>query len=187
MTIKNRKTFGGVRLFELENTGELLQFFTSTGVTFEHDDSSLSATGIGTDTFAEGDYVTIGASAQSANNTTFRIVTLAADKMTVDGVITDDNAGETITINQTFVGDWFPIDSFTKLVGVIKSPSNCTGYIDQSNDGSTVAYSTPEAVTGGTALAFSVEVVALYARLRIINGGTDQASFLAFVNGRTLT
>lgn len=185
---KKGKVYGAEkRLYKIDSTSELLQYFTSNAVTFATADNSIAATGIGTSTFAEGDTFTVSGASESGNNITFTVVSVTANKIIVAETVTAEAAGATVKINQTYIGPWVETDCFTKVIGVINASGACTGYIDQSNDGVTVAYSTTEDVTGGTPLGFSVENLSLYARLRIVAKDVDQTTMLAFLNGRTLT
>lgn len=179
------------KLHLLDSITELLQYHTSGAVTFAATDNSLAATGIGTSTFAVGDYIVVGGSSQAANNTTHKLATVSANKITVtpDTSITDDNAGETITLNQEYQGEWLDVRRWPKLVGTINCSGNAYLYIDQSASpvGANTDYTTTVTVTGGTAAAFSVETVLPYARIRVRNNGADQTIMRAYLYGRSLT
>lgn len=180
----------GQILHKLDYTAELLQYFTSAAVTFEADDDSLSATSIGTGgAFEVGDHIVVSGSSETTNNTTHTVTVSAANKITCGAsTITDDTPGETIVINQEYQGTWFNVEEWAKLTGVINSSGNCTVYVDQSGNGGTnTDYSSSWAVTGGTALAFSVETICKHARLRIRNNGADQTVMRAYLYGRTIT
>lgn len=138
---------------ELDTTTELLQYFTSAAVTFAALDDSLAATGIGTSTFEAGDYIYVTGSSETDNNTRWLLTSAAANKLIASGAITDDTPGETITLNQEYVGDWCNIELYAKITGVINSSGNCTVYIDQSGDRTNTDYTTTVSVTGGTAAA----------------------------------
>lgn len=182
-------------LHRLDTCTELLQYFTSTGVTFAASDDSLSATQIGTGyAFEVGDYINVSGSSQTANNTTWLVSTSAANKIVVDGAITDDNAGETIVINQEYIGSWVNIERWAKLVGSIVTSGNAYVYIDQSNDDvghpssvTNTDYTTTVTVTGGTAASWSIETVGKYARMRVRNNGADQTTMRAYLFGRAIT
>lgn len=183
-------------LHKLDTCTELLQYFTSGAVTFAASDDSLAATSIGTGAaFEVGDHIVVSGSSESANNTTHTVTISAANKITCGGsAITDDNAGETIVINQEYQGSWVNVERWAKLTGTINSSGNCSVYIDQSSDDvlnassvSNTDYTTTVSVTGGTAAAWSVEVVAKWARLRVRNNGADQTIMRATLWGRAIT
>jgi hypothetical protein len=174
-------------LHQLDKTTELLQYWTGTDVTFAEADDSLAASGIGTTTFEVGDYINVSGSAQTGNNTTHLLTIVAANKLTTGSVITADNAGETIVINQEYIGAWVNVERWAKLTGVINSSGNCSVYIDQSGDKSNVDYTTTVAVTGGTAASWSIETLAKYVRMRIRTNGADQSIMRAYLYGRANT
>lgn len=174
-------------LHQLDYTGELLQFYTATDVVFAEADDSIASTGIGTATFSVGDYISVAGSEVEACNATWLVKTVVADKIVIDGVMTADDAGETITINQEYIGAWVNVDEWAKLVGSINCSGDATIYIDQSGDKSNVDYTSSWAVTGGTSLAYSTEVVQKYARMRIRNNGADQSIMRAYMNGRAIS
>ena len=86
----------------------------------------------------------------------------------------------------SYIGDLQDVTSYAKVTGIIYSDQDCTLYIEQSADGTNVDYSTSFAVTGGTGLAFSVEAVAKYARMRIVNGSVAQTTLRAYMYGRPI-
>lgn len=177
-------------IHQLDHCTELLQYFTSTGVTFAASDDSLSATNIGTGAaFEVGDHINVAASSQTANNTTWTVVTSAVNKITVENGITDDNAGETIKINQEWWGNWVHVDQFTTLAYAIKCPSDAYLYIDWSNSkGTTTDYTTAVTITGSAAgTAAAVAILAPWARMRIRAKDADQASMNAYLNGKRET
>lgn len=171
-------------IFMLAKQDELLQYFTGTAVTFAATDKSLSATGIG-DGLTAGEVFLVSGSSQSGNNVEQTIETVAADKITVIGAITDDTPGETIKLNQVVIGDWKDVSCMSKIVGSITSSGNCTVVIQQSMDGINVDHVTSISVTGGTSKEIDIPVYLPYARLKITNGDADQTIFRAYMCGRT--
>lgn len=68
-------------------------------------------------------------------------------------------------------------NGFSRIVGTVYSDHAGTVYIDWSSDGVNVDYSDSQAVSAATGTKFSFEVVAPYASLRYVNGGTAQTVF----------
>ncbi|GAJ03280.1 unnamed protein product, partial [marine sediment metagenome] len=82
--------------------------------------------------------------------------------------------------NGTYIGSSFGIDGYAKIVGI--SYADRAGAADgleiqQSPDNENWDYASKHSPSAGTALAFSVEVVAPYARPRYVNAGTAQGTF----------
>ena len=175
-----------VVLEQLDKCTELLQYFTSSAVTFAASDSSLAATNIGTG-FTAGDSVVIAASSEAANNTTMTIKTVAAAKLTMYNAVTDDNAGETITITQEWPGEYKETHGFAALTGTINCSGNAIIYIDQSGNGVDTDYTSSWAVTGGTALSFEVSVLLPFAKMRIRTNAADQTTMRAYLYGRKIS
>jgi len=183
-------------LHKLDTCTELLQYFTSGAVTFAASDDSLAATGIGTGgAFEVGDHIVVSGSSESANNTTHTVTISAANKITCGGsAITDDNAGETIVINQEYQGSWVNVERWAVITGSINCSGNAYVYIDQSGDDvnsaadvSNTDYTSTVAVTGGTAQPWNIQVIGKWARLRVRNNGADQTTMRAFMYGRAIT
>lgn len=168
----------------IDSTQEALQYFTSTGVTFAATDDSMSATGIGSGLSA-GDEILVSGSSQSANNTYWTIATVAADKITIDGAITDDNAGETITVTQVYRGDFQVVDHYAKLIASVYCNGNANLYIDFSGDGTNTDYTCTTSITGGTGAITTTEVCMKYARLRLATNAADQTTVRCYLYGRT--
>ncbi len=87
--------------------------------------------------------------------------------------IVDELADSTVAVinnGVTYTGAQFATDGFNKIIGMLFADRNLTLYIDQSWDGAnydeitTVAY-----VANATDEGFSVEIIGLYARIRINN------------------
>lgn len=173
-------------IFELDRCTELLQYFTSGAVTFAAVDDSLSATGIATG-WTAGDTVVIGGSSEAANNTTMVIKTVATGKLTMYDAVTDDNAGETITITQEWPGTYKETKGCVALTGTINCSGNAIIYIDQSANGVDTDYTSSWAVTGGTALSYEVAVLLPYAKMRIRTNAADQTSMRAYLFGRKIS
>lgn len=173
-------------LFFLEEFKELLQYFTSTAVTFAEADDSLAATGIGTG-WSKGDIFLCAASSEAANNVEHTIATVATDKITTTSVITADTPGETIKLNQVVYGSWHDVSCFSQVVGSITSSGNCTVVVEQSHNGVDIDYSASISVTGGTAKEIAQAIYMRYARLKITNGDADQTTFRAYMYGKSVT
>ncbi|QII11243.1 hypothetical protein KsCSTR_18640 [Candidatus Kuenenia stuttgartiensis] len=84
----------------------------------------------------------------------------------------------------TYIGVAKDALPFRNISGTLYSDQNCTLYIEQSQDGENWDYSSSFAVTGGTGTGFVVDVLATFARMRIVNGATPQTTLRAFMNGR---
>lgn len=175
-----------VVLEKLDSCTELLQYFTSTGVTFAASDSSLSATGIATG-WTAGDTVVIAGSSETANNTTMVIKTVATGKLTMFDAVTDDTPGETITITQEWPGTFKETNGFAALTGTINCSGNAIIYIDQSANGVDIDYTSSWAVTAATALSYEVSVLLPYAKMRIRTNAADQTSMRAYMFGRKIS
>ena len=173
-------------LEKLDSCDDLLQYFTSTAVTFAAVDNSLSATGIATGWVA-GDRVVIAGSSAGGNNTTMTIKTVATGKLTMYDTVSDDNAGETITVTQEWPGSFKEVNGFSTLTGVINCSGNAVIYIDQSANGVDIDYTSSWSVTGGTALSYEVAVLLPYAKMRIRTNAADQTSMRAYMYGRKIS
>jgi hypothetical protein len=180
------------QIFQLDHVTELLQYFTSSAVTFATADNSIAATGIGSG-FTAGDKIVISGAAESGNNATFTIVTVASGKLVVSETVTAESPTATVVINQEYQGNWAKCDQCAKIVGTVNCSGNAVVLVDQSQDKVNVDYTsttdanTSYAVTGGTPFAFEVSVVNKNARLRIRNNGADQTAMRAYLNGRTVS
>jgi hypothetical protein len=64
-----------------------------------------------------------------------------------------------------------------RITGLVFADQVGTLYIEQSSDGQNWDLSTDYAVTASDGKGFSEELVAPYARVRFVNGGTDQGAF----------
>jgi hypothetical protein len=88
----------------------------------------------------------------------------------------------------TYTGTKFSTQYYGRLVGTCISDHAGTMYIDQSPDGEHWDYSSSFTLSAATGIAVSVEVIAPWARLRIINGsGAAQTYLRAFVSGRVMS
>ncbi len=164
----------------------LLQTFSSSAVTVDNDPKTYAATAIGTGTFVAGEYVFVSGCAESGNNGTKTLEAVAADLLTVTETTTTEAAGAAVVINEFYHGDWKPIRPFAWLTGTINASQNCTLYVDQSRNGVNVDATNSISVTGGTGEAWKYAVVVSgFARIRILNGGTDQTSMRCILNGMT--
>lgn len=87
----------------------------------------------------------------------------------------------------TYTGASKECDKYARIVGSIFTDHASTLYIDQSQDNTNWDYSSDFAVTANTGLAFSVEVVAPYCRLRVVNSaGAAQTVLRAYMRGRVI-
>jgi hypothetical protein len=162
----------------------LLKTFSSNAVTAATADDSYAATDIGTSTFAAGEHISVAGFSDSANNGTKTLVTVGANKVTVEENLADEAPGDSIVIDEFYYGEWRPIRDFSYLTGTINCDQNCTVYIDQSRDGVNVDNTNSFSVTGGTGESWKYAVVVSgYARVRILNGGTSQTAMRCILNG----
>lgn len=87
----------------------------------------------------------------------------------------------------TYTGSSAASDKYARLVGSIYTDHASTLYIDQSQDNTNWDYSSSFAITASIGLAFSVEVIAPYARMRVVNtAGAAQSTLRSFVRGRII-
>ncbi len=177
---ENQKTF---MLWICEHN---LQTFSSSAVTFATADNSIAATAIGTGTFTAGEYITVSGASENDNNNTFLISTVAAGKLVIASPsVAAESAGASVVINEHYYGAWQSTRDFRYLTGTIYTSQACTLYIDQSRDGVNIDYTDTIAVGAATYEAWVYDVlVSGYARMRIFNGGTDQTSVRAILNGQ---
>jgi len=87
----------------------------------------------------------------------------------------------------TYTGDSVEVDKYTRLCGTVIADQDGTVYIDQSSDGSNWDYTSSFDFTAGNGLAFSVEVIAPYGRLRVTNtSGSAQTYLRAYMFGKVI-
>jgi hypothetical protein len=82
--------------------------------------------------------------------------------------------------NGVFTSEVLNSTGSARITGIVFSDqSSATDgvRIQQSIDGTNWDYESLFTLTGGTGLAFSVELVAAYARVRYVNGATAQTEF----------
>lgn len=85
----------------------------------------------------------------------------------------------------SYTGSTRRTDQYERLTGTIKTDKDSTALIQQSSDGTNWDYETTIAVTAGTGAAFNVDVVGLFARIKITNdAGTDQTYLRGYLIGR---
>jgi hypothetical protein len=176
---ENQKTF---MLWICEHK---LQTFSSSAVTFATADNSIAATAIGTSTFTAGEYITVSGAAETNNNTTSLISTVAAGKLVITSPsVTAESASASVVINEEYYGTYQSTRDFKYLTGTIYTSQACTLYIDQSRDGTNIDHTDTIAVGATTYEAWKYLIlVSGYARFRILNGGTDQTSVRCIMNG----
>lgn len=173
------------KIFMLYITEHLLQTFSSNAVTVDNSPRTFAATDIGTGTFAAGEVISVSGAAESANNSTFTLVTVAADLLTVTETTTTEVAGASVVINEYLYGTWKETRDFRYLTGTINASQPCTLYIDQSRDGVNTDHTDTIVVGAGVAESWNfANVVSGFARVRILNGGTDQTSMRCILYGR---
>lgn len=177
-------------LMQMANTGELLQYYTGTVATTQLT-RAYAGTGIGSGLTA-GDKVFIAGASNAASNGLKTLETVAADVITVVEAIGAGETGLTLTVNQEFISPWIDCQEFAKLVGMVKTSGNAILFCEFSGDkGVTVGYISPsssgQAITGGTPLAFSYEVIAKWARFRLRTNAADQTAVDAYFYGRKIS
>ncbi len=172
-------------LEQLEKVTESLQYFTGSTVITQADRTYTAAT-IGSG-LSVGDTVVIAGAANTASNGTFVLSSVASGAIVVAGPAIGANETASITINQEWPGTFREIHGFAALVGAINCSGNAIIYIDQSGDGANVDYTSSWAVTGGTALSFTVAVILPYAKIRIRTNAADQTSMRAYLYGRKIS
>jgi hypothetical protein len=174
-------------IFSLGLITENLQYITVANGVFATADNSVAVATIG-DGWSEGDTVVISGSNQTGNNREWTYGTVATGKVIlVGGTVTADVAANTTVCKQTAYTPWRDISTFAKLCTAATTTGDCTIYVQQSQDGSTVDASTTVAVTGGTPASSEVAVLCRYGRLRVINATADQTSVRIVFNGRTVS
>jgi len=100
-----------------------------------------------------------------------------------------DVTTEPLDASETYTGDWKDVDGYNKLCGMVYADQACTLYIEQSQDGSNAdSQSLVKSISASDAVnsAYSVEVVAPYARMRIVNGVAAQGTLRASMNGKVV-
>lgn len=163
----------------------LLQTFTGT-ITVDNDPKTFGATGIGTSTFVAGELFSASGCSDSVNNSTFTIATASANLLTVTETTAAEGPTASVVLNEFYYGEWRPIRPFAYLTGTITASTACTVYIDQSRDGVNIDHTDTIVVGAGVAESWQYAVVVGgYARIRILNGGTDQTSMRCILNGKT--
>lgn len=179
-------------LMQMANTTELLQYFAGTAATTQTT-KKYAATNIGVG-LTVGDTIWISGCSNSASNGAKTIATIASDNsyITVSEAIGANETGLSLVVNQEFLSPWVDCQEFAKVTGMVKTSGNATLFVEFSGDkGTTVNYISPsssgQAVTGGTPLAFSYEVIAKWVRFRLRNNGADQSSMDAYFYGRKIS
>jgi hypothetical protein len=82
-----------------------------------------------------------------------------------------------LTGSSTFTGSQFSTNGFGRITGTVFADQSGTVDVDQSSDGANYDYTSSFSVSASTGLAFSVEVIAPNARIRYVNGGSNQGTF----------
>lgn len=170
---------------QLEKITELLQYFTGSTTTTTAT-RKYAATGIGSG-FAAGDKVVFAGFSNSDSNGTKTLATVAANEVTVEEAIGTGEAGISATMNQEYQGDWHDVRKWAVLTTAINCSGNAYLYVDQSQDGDNIDYTTTRTITGGTADRSDISSGMFYARLRVRTNAADQTSMRAYLNGRIIT
>jgi hypothetical protein len=169
---------------------ELLQYFNGSTVITQAD-QTYTASNIGSGLTA-GDIMVISGASNSASNGTFTLKTVASGAIVVDDMDIGANETATITMNQEYQSAWYEVRGFAALTGVVNTSGNAQLYVDLSDNGVDVDYSSAPgtssgAITGGTAFPFEVTNLMPYARIRIRNNGADQTTMRAYLYGRKIS
>lgn len=179
-------------LMQLANTTELLQYFTgSTDTTQTTRKYAASNIGVG---LAVGDTIYLSGCSNAASNGAKTIESIASDNsyITVEETIGANETGVTLVLNQEFNSPWYDCQEFSRLVGMISCSGAAILIVEYSGDkGTTTGYVSPsssgQAITGGTPLGFSYEVIAKWARFRLRTNAADQTSMDAYFYGRKVS
>ena len=86
----------------------------------------------------------------------------------------------------TYTGAAVDSSPYSRLVGIVFADRAGTLNVDQSQDGVNWDYTSPFSIAISSGLAFSVEVVAPFVRMRIVNGTVAQAILRAYLRGRVI-
>ena len=177
---------------QLEKITELLQYFTgsTTTTTATRKYAELfKKRGFDWDAFkfAAGDKVVFAGFSNSDSNGTKTLATVAANEVTVEEAIGTGEAGISATMNQEYQGDWHDVRKWAVLTTAINCSGNAFLYVDQSQDGDNIDYTTTRTITGGTADRSDISSGMFYARLRVRTNAADQTSMRAYLNGRIIT
>ena len=88
-----------------------------------------------------------------------------------------DKSLDALKANET----WISVEDSSletgRICGLVYSDKGGTLYVEQSGDGLSWDVIDTISITGGTGAKFSYEKVAQHARVRYVNGGTDQTVF----------
>lgn len=89
-----------------------------------------------------------------------------------------DSTRALLANNATYTSDGHAVGGFSFVTGICNSDQSGTLSIDQSGDGVNWDYTTSQAVTGGTVVGFSYEIIGGWVRIRFQNtGGSTQTTF----------
>ena len=168
-------------MIEIFSCRELLQTVTQAEMAWAETGSIVSSATGGLNAFAAGE--TVVGSGTSDNNGTFTVSSVtSANALVVAEALTDEAAGAG-TLTQQVTSQFFDTSRFESLKGTINASQDCTVYIEQSQDNSTVVHTTEIAVQAGITAIIDVPVYAPKCRVRILNGATSQTTFKLYVNG----
>jgi hypothetical protein len=88
--------------------------------------------------------------------------------------------------NASYTGPSVNVTKYARIVGIVFTNKAGNLYIDQSYDNSNWDYSSNFAIAANKGLGYSVETIAPYARLRIVNGPAAQTILRAYMGGRAI-
>jgi hypothetical protein len=87
----------------------------------------------------------------------------------------------------TYTGPWVRGHNVVRYTATVKSDQNGMVYLDQSSDGENADYISSFNLVANTGLGISVEAIAPFTRLRIVNGdGGAQTYLRGYLHGRAL-
>jgi hypothetical protein len=127
-------------------------------------------------------------SGTSNSNLELTITVVAADVLTVSETLGANETAGSCKVNQIKYSQWQDFSGDAKIIGSIYATTACDYWIEQSWDGVTVDVRSAKADLGAATLtSFSVEVVALFGRLKLLNEDTDQTVMRAYIGGREVS
>ena len=95
-----------------------------------------------------------------------------------------DKSLDALKANETWISVEDPGLETGRICGTVYSDVSGTLYVEQSGDGLSWDVIDTVSVAGGTGAKFSYEKVAQHARVRYVNGGTDQTVLRLYIYKR---
>ena len=92
-----------------------------------------------------------------------------------------DKTLDALKANETWISAEDPSFETGRICGLVYSDAGGTLYVEQSGDGLSWDVIDTISITGGTGAKFSYEKVSQHARVRYVNGGTDQTVFRLYL------